>query len=95
LSAPSARPTPLSKEEGRSDPDAGQDGGRETEAEEHCSKRSSRSRINGRGPQKHVTPVSTGVVDEVNLDKNTLKVMVTIFGPLHGRRMDFLQVEKI
>ena len=36
-----------------------------------------------------------GVVDDVNLDKNTLKVMVTIFGRATPVELDFLQVEKL
>ena len=36
-----------------------------------------------------------GLVDEVNLDKNTLKVMGTIFGRATPVELDFLQVEKL
>lgn len=36
-----------------------------------------------------------GVVDDVNADKNTLKVMVTIFGRATPVELDFLQVEKL
>jgi transcription termination/antitermination protein NusG len=35
-----------------------------------------------------------GVVDEVNLDRNTLKVMVTIFGRSTPVELDFLQVAR-
>ena len=37
----------------------------------------------------------TGVVDDVNTDRNTLKVMVTIFGRSTPVELDFLQVEKM
>src|SRR6202166_1119607 len=37
----------------------------------------------------------TGVVDDVNLDRNTMKVMVTIFGRATPVELDFLQVEKL
>jgi transcriptional antiterminator NusG len=37
----------------------------------------------------------TGVVDEVNLDRNTLKVMVTIFGRQTPVELDFAQVQKM
>ena len=36
-----------------------------------------------------------GVVDDINVDKNTLKVMVTIFGRATPVELDFLQVEKV
>jgi len=36
----------------------------------------------------------TGKIDEVNTDRNTLRVMVTIFGRSTPVELDFLQVEK-
>ena len=41
-----------------------------------------------------VNPALTGVVEEVNLDRNTLKVMVTIFGRSTPVELDFLQVAR-
>lgn len=37
----------------------------------------------------------TGMVEDVNLDRNTLKVMVTIFGRQTPVELDFLQVQKL
>jgi transcriptional antiterminator NusG len=36
----------------------------------------------------------TGKVDEVNMERNTLRVLVTIFGRATPVELDFLQVEK-
>jgi transcription termination/antitermination protein NusG len=36
-----------------------------------------------------------GVIDEVNSDRNTLKVMVTIFGRATPVELEFTQVEKV
>ena len=43
------------------------------------------------GPVNNVS----GVVEEVNLDRNTLKVMVTIFGRHTPVELDFSQVQKL
>ena len=37
----------------------------------------------------------SGKVDEVNLERNTLRVLVTIFGRSTPVELDFLQVEKV
>jgi len=37
----------------------------------------------------------SGVVEDVNLDRNTLKVMVTIFGRATPVELDFIQVQKL
>jgi transcriptional antiterminator NusG len=37
----------------------------------------------------------SGVVEDVNLERNTLKVMVTIFGRATPVELEFVQVEKV
>ena len=37
----------------------------------------------------------SGMVEDINPDRNTLKVMVTIFGRQTPVELDFLQVEKL
>ncbi len=84
-----AKPTPLSREE------VDQILNQVTEAAEkpkpkYTFEKGDQVRIN-EGPFTSFN----GVVDEVNLDRNTLKVMVTIFGRSTPVELDFLQVEKL
>jgi transcriptional antiterminator NusG len=37
----------------------------------------------------------TGLVEDVNLERNTVKVMVTIFGRATPVELEFIQVEKL
>ena len=84
-----AKPTPLSREE------VDQILNQVTEAAEkpkpkYTFEKGDQVRIN-EGPFTSFN----GVVDEVNMDRNTLKVMVTIFGRATPVELDFLQVEKL
>jgi transcription termination/antitermination protein NusG len=84
-----AKPTPLSKEEVEQILDQVKSAA-EKPKPKYIFDRGEQVRIN-EGPFSGFT----GVVDEVNLEKNTLKVMVTIFGRATPVELDFLQVEKI
>ncbi len=84
-----AKPTPLSKEEVEQILDQVKSAA-EKPKPKYIFERGEQVRIN-EGPFSGFT----GVVDEVNLEKNTLKVMVTIFGRATPVELDFLQVEKI
>ena len=84
-----AKPTPLSREE------VDQILNQVTEAAEkpkpkYSFEKGDQVRIN-EGPFTSFN----GTVDEVNNERNTLKVMVTIFGRSTPVELDFLQVEKI
>ena len=85
-----ARPTPLTREEVDQICTRSTVAADEAEAEVHVRPRAIQVRIN-EGPFTSFN----GVVDEVNPDRNTLKVMVTIFGRSTPVELDFLQVEKL
>src|SRR5581483_11158317 len=84
-----AKPTPLSKEEVEQILDQVKSAA-EKPKPKYIFERGEDIRIN-EGPFAGFN----GKVDEVNLEKNTLKVMVTIFGRATPVELDFLQVEKI
>jgi transcriptional antiterminator NusG len=84
-----AKPTPLSKEEVDQILDQVKSAA-EKPKPKYIFERGEQVRIN-EGPFAGFN----GQVDEVNLEKNTLKVMVTIFGRATPVELDFLQVEKI
>jgi len=84
-----AKPTPLSKEEVDQILDQVKSAA-EKPKPKYIFERGEDVRIN-EGPFSGFN----GKVDEVNLEKNTLKVMVTIFGRSTPVELDFLQVEKI
>ena len=82
------KPTPLSKEEVEQILDQVKEAA-EKPKPKYMFEKGEQVRIN-EGPFTSFN----GVVDEVNLDKNTLKVMVTIFGRATPVELDFLQVER-
>ncbi|MBI3264865.1 MAG: transcription termination/antitermination protein NusG [Acidobacteria bacterium] len=84
-----ARPTPLSKEEVDQILEQVHSAA-EKPKPKYTFERGDQVRIN-EGPFTSFN----GVVDDVNTDKNTLKVMVTIFGRSTPVELDFLQVEKL
>ena len=75
---------------GRADPPPGDVDEGEAEAASTRSRRASTVRITD-GPFTNFT----GVVEDVNLDRITLKVMVTIFGRSTPVELEFLQVQKL
>ena len=83
------KPTPLSEERGQQDPRAGGTA-KEKPKPKYMFEKAEPVRITD-GPFNNFT----GVVDEVNLDRNTLKVMVTIFGRQTPVELDFSQVQKL
>jgi len=84
-----AKPTPLSKEEVEQILDQVKTAA-EKPKPKYTFDKGDQVRIN-EGPFTGVN----GAVDEVNVEKNTLKVMVTIFGRATPVELDFLQVEKL
>ena len=84
-----AKPTPLSKEEVEQILDQVKTAA-EKPKPKYSFEKGDHVRIN-EGPFASFN----GVVDDVNTDRNTLKVMVTIFGRATPVELDFLDVEKI